>query len=88
LSEGPVPSALADLLIRDLYESPGGGRPSAAFAALAAAIDPASAKRIASRFARLDALETEVRGRDGSALRAAADLALEIGRALDAALEA
>jgi hypothetical protein len=88
LDEGPVPPPLADLLIRDLYESPGGGRPSAAFARLAAAIDQASAEMIAASFARLDALEEKARRHDGAALRAAADLALEIGRVLDTALEA
>jgi hypothetical protein len=88
LSAGPVPPPLADLLARDLYESPAGGRPSAAFAQLAAAIDPASAELIAARFLRLDALEPAVRRHDVAALRAAADLALEIGRALDAALAA
>jgi hypothetical protein len=88
LGDGPIPASLVDLLIRDLYESPGGGRPSHAFAARANAIDAAFATKIGACFARLDALEDDVRRRDELALRTAADLALEIGAALEAALQA
>jgi hypothetical protein len=85
LGAAPISPALAALLARDLYEAPGGGRPSARFAELAAAVDEAAARRVGALFERLDALEPAVRARTEDAMRAAAALALEIAAAIEQA---
>jgi len=81
----PIAPALAAMLARDLYEAPGGGRPSSRFAELAAAVDTETARRVAALFGRVDALEGAVRERDEPAMRAAAALALEIAGAIEQA---
>lgn len=78
LSAAPIAPALAQMLGRDLYEAPGGGRPSARFAELARVLDAKSAAQVRALFAELDALEVEVRERREPAMRMAARVALDI----------
>lgn len=78
LDAAPIPAPVADMLVRDLYEAPGGGRPAARFAALAHAIDEASAAKIAAAFLELDALEPGVRARREAAMRQGAAVAIAI----------
>jgi hypothetical protein len=73
------------MLVRDLYEAPGGGRPAQRFAELAHAIDEPSGARIEALFIRLDALEAKVRARDEAAMREGAALALAIADAITSA---
>lgn len=83
LEDEPISTVLADMLIRDLYQSPTGGRPSRRFDELAAAVGERARAAITARFRELDALEVSIRGRDQVAMRRGAALALEIGRLLD-----
>lgn len=85
LGRAPISSALADLLIKDLYEAPGGGRPSARFAELASAVDTTTAARVRAIFVELDTLEPAVRRKDEPAMRAAAALALALAAAIEGA---
>lgn len=85
LGRAPISPALADLLIKDLYEAPGGGRPAARFAELASAVDAATATRVRALFAELDRLEPAVRRKDEPAMRAAAAVALALGAAIEGA---
>ncbi|MGE0786026.1 MAG: hypothetical protein AB7S26_10085 [Sandaracinaceae bacterium] len=78
---GPFPAALAPLLAKDLYELPGGGRPSAAFDARAPSGD---LPEVRGAFARIDAIEPDVRAGDPTACLEACALA----RAIDDALRA
>lgn len=81
---GPMPAALVPLLAKDLYEQPGGGRPSARFEELAAALDDPRLPEARALLAEIDGLEPGVRGGDEAAcLRAAA-----VARQLDVALRA
>jgi len=79
---GPFPPPLVPLLARDLYEAPGGGRPSERFDALAPD-DPALAP-VRAALAEIDALEAEVRAGDDAACRRACTLALQVEAALRA----
>lgn len=80
---GPFPSALAPLLAKDLYEAPGGGRPSARFEALAAALPASDALDEArAHLAAIDALEGAVREADPAACVEACRRALEVERLL------
>lgn len=81
--DGPVPSALVPLLVRDLYELPGGVRASQRFEELAASL-PAHASVEAARRAlqAIDALESGVRHGDVEACRAACAHAREVERLL------
>lgn len=80
-ADGPFPAALVPLLVEDLYASPGGGRPSARFDALA---PPGELAAVREAFAAIDALEDAVRGGDPGACRRACALALEVEAALRA----
>jgi hypothetical protein len=82
-----VTRALIDLLLRDLYEAPGGGRPAQRFAALSACLAPEARAPITARFVELDALEAALRRGDETAARHAAGIALDIARAIDDAPE-
>lgn len=76
---GPVPAALVPLLAADLYEGPGGGRPSARFEALAAPLaDEPPIARARARLAAIDALEARVRAGDEAACTRACALAREV----------
>ena len=75
--DGSVPATLVPLLVADLYQSPGGGRPSERFEALAEQGDR-RLEPVRTLFAELDRLEAAVRGRDDAACRRACDIAREI----------
>lgn len=80
---GAFPGALVPLLAKDLYEAPGGGRPSARFAALAAELPPhAALEEAAAHLRAIDALEGDVRGGDEAACREACRRALAVERLL------
>lgn len=80
--DGPIPSGLVPLLAKDLYEHPGGGRPSARFAELAP--DDPALRPVREALAAIDALEADVRAADDAACRRACALALEVEGALRA----
>ena len=79
--EGPFPAALVPLLVEDLYASPGGGRPSARFEALA---PPDALEAARDPLRALDPLDGAVRAGDDAACRRACALALEVEAALRA----
>ena len=76
---GAMPPALIPMLIRDLYELPGGKRASARFDELALHGEPAVAR---AALREIDALEADVRAGDDAACRRACVLALEVERVL------
>lgn len=80
--DGPVPPPLVGLLAKDLYERPGGGRPSEHFAALAP--DDPALTPVHEALAAIDALEADVRAGDDAACRRACALAREVEVALRA----
>ena len=80
--DGPVPAALVPLLVKDLYEAPGGGRPSERFEALAATLSDPRLAVVRADLAALDALEPAVRAAEERACREACRLARGIESAL------
>lgn len=86
--DGPVPAALAPLLIQDLYATWRGRPARERFEADRAALAPALARALEPLFAELSALEPAVRRQEDAALRRAVQLALAIDRALRHAAEA
>ena len=72
---GPVPAGLLPLLVKDLYELPGGKRASARFAELAPDGEPAGAL---GALREIDRLEERVRAADPAACARACALALEV----------
>ena len=82
ITEGEIPDAVRTLLLEDLYLLDGTHRASRVFEELLAPLDPPPrAERIITcqeRLARIDALETEIRKGDASAIRRAAHMAIEI----------
>lgn len=78
----PVPTALLPMLVRDLYELPGGLRASARFEGLAGAFVGPRVERARACLAAIDALEPRVRAAEPEACREACALALEVEREL------
>lgn len=76
-----VPSALAPMLVKDLYETYQKRRASERFEELARDLspEPPSVDVARSSLARIDALEASVRAHDPAALREAAALARAVG---------
>lgn len=77
-----VPAALVPLLAKDLYEAPGGGRPSARFAELAEGIEDPRIDAARELLLRLDAIEAEVRAGERGACKEACVAAIRIERLL------
>lgn len=77
-----VPAALVPLLAKDLYEAPGGGRPSARFAELAEGIDDRRLDEARGLLARIDAIEADVRAGAREACNEACVAALRVERLL------
>lgn len=79
LPAGPIPPVLVDMLVRDLFALPAGGRASAVFARLAAPL-PADARleRASAALGEIDLLEPAVRAGRADEVRRAAALALEV----------
>jgi len=83
LPPGPVPPALLELLAKDLWALPAGGRASEVFARLSAPLcaapspDPRLAE-VAAHLAEIDGLEAAVRAGQDAAVRRACALALEV----------
>jgi len=76
---GPVPEALVPLLAKDLYELPGGGRPSARFEELAAPLGgDARLDRARELLAAIDALAARVRAGEQEACAGACEMAREV----------
>lgn len=73
-----VPAALIPMLVRDLYELPGGKRASARFAELAPSVSDPRIDRAKTLLDRIDVLEGAVRARDPDACREACVLAREV----------
>lgn len=84
--EGDVPRVLIDMLCRDLYALTDTQRASERFEELAGGVD-ADLSACRSRFAEIDALESEVRAGAKEAVRRAAQLAMEIEATLREMLE-
>jgi len=83
LPDGPIPAPIVEMLTRDLWALPAGGRASEVFARLAAPLCDGGApdarlERARALLADIDALEVEVRAAVPSAVRRAAALALEV----------
>ena len=83
LPDGPIAPAIVQMLIRDLWALPAGGRASEVFARLAAplcAAGPPDARLEQARtlLAEIDALEPDVRAERPDGVRRAARLALEV----------
>lgn len=83
---GPVPPALAPLLVKDLYETWRGQPARARFEMLADALTPELRADLSAHFVELTALEPDVRRHEDAALRRAATIALAIERRLREAL--
>ncbi len=79
----PVPAALIPLLVKDLYELPG-GRASACFEALARGLTDPRLDRAREHLTAIDALEERVRAGDASACSEACAQAREIHALLSA----
>lgn len=80
---GPIPPALVDLMVKDLYAIDGKQRASAVFSARAES-EGAALDEVRASLAEIDALEPRVRAREEEAVRRAVVLALSISDALDA----
>lgn len=80
LRDGPVPSPLRAMLVRDLYGREGEPGPSQRFEENAAALDTQRRDKCASDFLRLAELETQVRVGDDDATQEALTLARAIAR--------
>lgn len=79
---GPVPPALAPLLVKDVYETFRGRPARERFEALQGELDGALVRALAPVFDELTELEPRVRRHEDAALRRAVTLALEIDRTL------
>jgi hypothetical protein len=77
-----VPGALLPLLAKDLYEAPGGGRPSARFSELAEGIDDPRIEEARGLLARIDAMEPDVRAGTREACNEACVTAIRVERLL------
>jgi len=85
LGAATVSAALAQMLVRDLYEAPQGGRPSQRFDQLAEVLDHGVTSEVKALFDQLDRIEAGVRAHDQDALRAGAAIALRIAALIEAA---
>jgi hypothetical protein len=83
IGDGPIPSALAGLLARDLYELPGDRRASVVFEERRADLpDAPELSEATAHLEAIDALEKRVRAGEEEAMREAAKHALAVERSL------
>ncbi len=82
LPSGPLPAELGRMLVRDLYGARGEPRASQRFEPLSEGLGQlVRDQRLAQcrlLFARIDAMEAEIRQGDEAAMRSAADMAIKI----------
>lgn len=78
----PVPPALAELLLRDVYGRSGEPRMSATFDALVGATDDAALTECRERLRAMDGLEDAARAGDAEALETLAALARAVAERL------